>query len=753
VNEKFGNITNAEMQTRRCNLPESERMKSAPNERSEQEIFDELEKVCASSGYVHVLAFFSLRDNMVSFDGYMTSKDMAASYAPYRTVRTEFSTLLGLMMKHPIDFGLSPPQNMQALIDRTNTLLAQLHDRLGQPMVDAIVESFERQKAGLPVDEATVFARGDVLREPIFYGGESAYSFQYRDFALERYAKDDPWLRMNKGFGIAEAYSVARTFTKFSISKVLATLPAAGRLTPSERTVLPGFSFALDEIAEEAGIAPAVAEAVLAAFTAPEPPTNADFKSLGDFNAANAFPILRSPNGEYVLLQMYGIVEALYDSPFYWMAADKAYKDKAFANRGAFTEELVAKRLSAVFGADHVHRNVNVMRKGDRVTEADVLVLFADRAIVVQCKSKKLTLEARKGNDLRLRDDFKKSVQDAYDQAHLCAVSLGDSDLKFVGDAGGEIAVPALREIYPICVVSDHYPALTMQASEFLNFLTDDAIRPPLVADVFLIDVLAEMLASPLRFLSYLDRRVNYGARINSNNELVILGYHLRQNLWVDAGVDMLMIADDCALDLDTAMTVRREGISGERTPKGILTRLEGSLVGRIIAAIEHSTDSALIDLGFMLLTLGSETQDDIGRGLDEIARQTRQDGLRHDFTFAFGDNDSGLTVHCGRLPNATAAELLMRHCELRKYRQRAGSWFGLVVRADDGLPKFGVNLRFPWKQDDALDEATKGMPLTGSSRRAGGVVKPGAFKPRKIGRNELCPCGSGKKFKKCCMP
>ena len=24
--------------------------------------------------------------------------------------------------------------------------------------------------------------------------------------------------------------------------------------------------------------------------------------------------------------------------------------------------------------------------------------------------------------------------------------------------------------------------------------------------------------------------------------------------------------------------------------------------------------------------------------------------------------------------------------------------------------------------------------------------------KPPKIGRNELCPCGSGKKFKKCCL-
>ena len=143
-------------------------MTSAPNERSEQEVFDELEAVCAAPGYVHVLAFLSLRDNMVSHDGHMTGEDMAASYAPDRTVRTEFSTLLGLMMKHPVDFSVPAPPEMQALIDRTQTLLAELHDRLRKPMMDAIVEGLERKQAGLPVDEATVFARGDVLREPIF---------------------------------------------------------------------------------------------------------------------------------------------------------------------------------------------------------------------------------------------------------------------------------------------------------------------------------------------------------------------------------------------------------------------------------------------------------------------------------------------------------------------------------------------------------------------------------------------------------
>ena len=83
------------------------------------------------------------------------------------------------------------------------------------------------------------------------------------------------------------------------------------------------------------------------------------------------------------------------------------------------------------------------------------------------------------------------------------------------------------------------------------------------MADVFLVDVLAEMLPSPLRLLSYVNRRANYGQRINSFNELTILGYHLRQNLWINDKTDMVWLADEIAVDLDTAMMVRREGIGG----------------------------------------------------------------------------------------------------------------------------------------------------------------------------------------------
>ncbi len=536
----------------------------------------------------------SLRDNYVTYNGTMDSDALAASYAPGRTVRTEFSTLLGLMIRQPIDVSEPTPAEIQALFDRTDVLLKELHARLGRPMWDSIIETAEAAREAGSGRPPSPFMRAEVLREPIFYCGESAYIFQYRDMALERYAADEAWLLANKGFSIADAQAAACAVSEIQNTKIMDVLLQLKARASSSSSLLSAFTITAEEIAEHCGRLVETVRAVLAAISVAAP-SNQDFTSLGAFNLANACPIIALPDGRYIALQTYGVVESLYDSPFYWMIGDKSYRAKASAHRGAFTEQFVAKRLRSVFSEQNVHCNVNIEGASDRVSEMDVLVLFGDRAVIVQCKSKKMTLESRKGNDQTLRDDFQKAVQEAYDQGLLCARALRRPELDFVREDGSKLKIPELRNIYIVCAVSDHYPALTVQARHFLNHEEDAVIHAPLVADVFLIDVLVEMLASPLRLLSYIDRRVGYAERVHGTNELAILGYHLSQNLWFDDKTSIAMVADDFSLDLDTAMTVRREGIPGTATPKGILTKFTGTRTARLIEKIEHEAHPDLI--------------------------------------------------------------------------------------------------------------------------------------------------------------
>ncbi|MDP8989226.1 MAG: SEC-C metal-binding domain-containing protein [Acidobacteriota bacterium] len=141
-----------------------------------------------------------------------------------------------------------------------------------------------------------------------------------------------------------------------------------------------------------------------------------------------------------------------------------------------------------------------------------------------------------------------------------------------------------------------------------------------------------------------------------------MLAYHLRSNLWISNELDFVMIGDDVAVDLDIAMAARRTGIPGTRTPKGILTRLQSTVIAQILSEIEDK---------------------------------------------------------------------------------------GVCLRPGDLEIRTGVTLQHEWKQDATLDDVTKGM--------AGAVVGFSSVhsRPRaqpKTGRNDSCPCGSGKKYKKCCL-
>jgi hypothetical protein len=360
-----------------------------------------------------------------------------------------------------------------------------------------------------------------------------------------------------------------------------------------------------------------------------------------------------------------------------------------------------------------------------------------------------LTLEARKGNDLQIKDDFKKAIQESYDQALVCSKALVEGGYKLKIANGPEIVLSTpLKQIFPVCIVADHYPALAFQARQFLKFEIAEKIAPPLVTDVFTLDAITEMLDTPLRVLSYLDLRSMHGEKTLAMHELTLLSTHLKYNLSINEKYDFVHFGDDIAVHLDAAMAVRREGLPGARTPDGILARLRGTHVGRILSEIESRPDPATIDLGLRLLSLGEGAIDTINKGISRISAQAAKDGKNHDFTAEFGAASSGLTIHCNNRPREAAEKSLFIHCSLRKYSQKASGWFGIAISPRDAAVRFGLKLEGEWEENPVMEEAVRSMPVGVHPNDIKGALKA----KQKLGRNDPCPCGSGRKYKKCCL-
>ncbi len=720
--------------------------KQAQPIRTEQVIFDELAKLCVSPGYIHAIAYLCFRDNIIRFSDEIKSDDVQHLFSNNRLINTEISTLIGLMLKRNIDYKIPEPKKLEFYIKATETLLKEIHDS----MSSQVWENIDLTK----IADGTFnpFTSGAALREPIFYGSESAYNFQYRDFSTVKYKKDESWLVTNKGFSILEASKIVQAISQLLNQKTVDTLQSMDKMAPEYWTFLPCNTFTADEVAELVDASSTVITCVLKAFAVPLETYNEQFTALHDFNLINGSPLISTPDGKYILLNPYSLVEALYEAPFYWMGADKAYVNTAMKHRGMFTEQFAVDRLKKVFGASNVLPNIDIFEsKANKIGEIDVLVLFGDRALVLQAKSKRLTLEARRGNDLQIQDDFKRSIQESSDQAYICAQQLETGTCTLRDTSNNIVTLPKrIKRIYVLCLIADHYPALSFQAQQFLKSTSTTTISSPFVLDVFTLDAMTEMLDSPLHLLSYIDRRTQYSDKLMASHELTILSYHLKQNLWLEDKHDMVWLHDDISADLDLAMLARREGIPGKRTPDGILTRFSATALGRLMRAIEASRTTATIDFGFLLLTLSEDTVIDVSKAIDQIAQRAMTDGKHHDFTAGFSQDGTGFTIHCNNDPEDVALERLQRHCALRKYTEQAKTWFGVCLRPHDQFLRFGINLDSPWQQSNDMDILVKGMRKTGSLQT---TMPQSRSKKTKVGRNTPCPCGSEKKYKKCCLP
>ena len=75
-----------------------------------------------------------------------------------------------------------------------------------------------------------------------------------------------------------------------------------------------------------------------------------------------------------------------------------------------------------------------------------------------------------------------------------------------------------------------------------------------------------------------------------------------------------------------------------------------------------------------------------------------------------------------------------------RKYITKADEWLGLgSYTTSPKIIDSVVYSKDPWKEDPEMKKLADEV-----------IVKPGQVVSRKIGRNDPCYCGSGKKYKKC---
>ena len=203
--------------------------------RTEQEVFLALEALCLSLGYAHALAYICFRDNFIKVGDKLEAKDLASMSSDERLCRTETSVLIGLMVKGKSYLDMVEPKNLSDMVERSDKLLAELHETMNQAFQPIFMEAIKEGSITNP------FKSGIAQRESIFYSAESAYEFQFKDFAQDKYRDDNDWFITNKGYSIKDAVQVLGAISVFQSRHLIKSLDDM-QLTPMDKwTILPGF--------------------------------------------------------------------------------------------------------------------------------------------------------------------------------------------------------------------------------------------------------------------------------------------------------------------------------------------------------------------------------------------------------------------------------------------------------------------------------------------------------------------------------
>ena len=682
-----------------------------------REILAKLEELAQQPGFLRVLA-----DIMVSDMFYPVAEAAEVDWRS-RVSNQEATLLTGYMVKKPILDTKITQEQIDGIATEVRKLLNSLHQIQSMKMFDALeprdFSDLSQDEVAAKLEEA--HSQGSSMVEPIFYGDSGAYDFQFIDGAPELYAEDKSWLDANfmaldtagKYYWAAYNYILAKaSIGEIDKDQALAPIDV---MTFSKQQLLDA---AKKFYPKDKDITEASADKFLELFsTEPGDTTNQTFTAPGEYNVTNSHPLIKVAGDHYFLPVNLNLAQAIYENPFYGMITDAAYMNEVAKHRGDAVEDITYNILKGTFG-DKVYKRVKVNKGRNTLTDIDVMVIVGNKAIISQCKGKKLTELSRRGDTEVLKRDFQNAIQKSYDEAvTIRSTLLGTDPYKLVDEAGNEITLPnGLDEAYIMCVTADVYPAALHQVSQYLTRQDDDPYCLPI--SLFDLETTAEYLKNPFEFLFYIKQRIDTIETMKAESEMAYLGYHLRKRLIMPEGQDRVLIAQDFGQLIDVDYLHRKGRLPEPPEEHRLIDNASTPLRSRIIEEISEHPSPEITDILMFVYGISDDFLDEIGGYMEQIKETVRKTGKPNDVSTPIGEGWGGLTYVCA----PTYPELhkgMLSLAEINKYRFKSGQWLALgTVAGEERLVSYALYSNKPWEPSEEMEKLVQLHEQGGRTRK-----------------------------------
>jgi len=471
--------------------------------------------------------------------------------------------LMGYLIQENSSFIYDYPNNLNQLL-----LKSEIHNALKKLQYSYLQPFFDNGIESIHSNESIV----STLQESIHYDGDSAYDYEYADFAIMRYKYVSGWLKENKSLDIVELSNLVKHLEQFLLEKT--DIPYF--FNQSEKKHFWGHNPSVEEenhlrmiqyahlmskdifsknqkqqeiatiefckkllslltFSKNDFVSFSCIDAFIKNFTFDITINNTlelKFDEPGRFNILDAKPIIKIDDDCYFVPYLLKVFKAIYETPYYWLISDNKYSKTASRLIGKAHEEMVSNLLRNVYGHENTYTGIKIRTgKGKESSEIDTLCILNNKVLCVQVKSKRLTEKSKLGDYSSLISDFDKSVNNAYEQGITCKKAILSKEFSFVDKDNNPISLPIRNtdEVYIMCIVCGEYEGLATQSKRL--FKEKACCDLPLICSIFDLHLITTYLNNPYDFTYYVRKRVENWKYFAFTNEIAPLGFHLKNNL------------------------------------------------------------------------------------------------------------------------------------------------------------------------------------------------------------------------------
>lgn len=500
-----------------------------------------------------------------------------------------------------------------------------------------------------------------------------------------------------------------------------------------------------------------------------EPGEDQEFLSDGPYKGwpLRVPPIWRRPflkvGGRHYCFDIYALTDHLYRIVQRMILRIKPeYKEEWNRRQKLVSESLPVDLLSHILPGAEVHRGVQYeWHTGEpprkQWCETDAVLLYDDHLIVVEVKAGAFTHTPPSTDfpayirslDQLLRSPAQQTIRFCEYLDSAPVVTIYDTSHRPIRD----LRRSDYRHITRCCVTLDQltdFAARAMALQEVGVHVGHHPVWPISIDDL---RVFADIFCNPLVFCHFLDERAQaYSAgETQTDDELTHLGLYLAHNRYTlhakglansSRGTRIQWGGYREKIDRYYAERLQSEG-PVERPRQDIPPRL-----GEIIDVLAKSGAPGRCKAASWLLDMDGELRSNLAQEI-EAALSEQLSSRRAKIVSAIGSNPT--SIFCwieGMIPPDT--KLVRTHSLAQLRRAGETERLALALYLSSDLRVGEVHHTF-LKPNDIRPEEMPEIRVYERRMVEKRFARILSARGQKIGRNEPCPCGSGKKYKRCC--